>query len=238
MRLTVLATELEENPGLSITNGVEELARVLDTQVARGRCYALVLHHPELGELGHLSYSRVTFDGAEFTDPAQQISERDLLASLGCDRLPAPQLTADEQQRLTEMRHEEDAEIEATNARERASMQIVSLADLPTPDLEPGRPYTAADWLTIAAAANKILNEVFDVLDLGAVVNAVSSAPLNVSDRDWLLSLFRDPIVVSLGARQFTNGRHRTAALIAASVRTCVIHVEPGYALPAEPGRA
>lgn len=233
--LRVIATDVEENSGQSITNAVEGLAAAIDARVARGRQFDLVLCHPVFEVPGgSVSYCRVTFlEASRYSGPEwHHMDARQVESHLAVGPLPDPLYTVDERLRLAGMRERDEAEAAAILAQERASMQVVALQDLPAPRVDLDEYYLAADWPAIARASEDILCAGVDPLDRDAVGLEVQRCLLAEQDRSWLFSLFRDPIVVSLEVSQYINGRHRTEAMLRAGVERCVIHVEPGYELP------
>lgn len=94
--------------------------------------------------------------------------------------------------------------------------------------------YHQADWAGIAAAAGAILAD--GCHDLQQLLSrAEDYTDLGVTERDWLVSLFADPIVWSDDSTALTNGQHRLCALRAAGVRSCPVEGRfiPGRDVPA-----
>jgi hypothetical protein len=232
-RPVVIATNLDENPGPSVTNAVERLAQTIEQVITSGNDFDLILYHPPIPGLSTAPYCRVTF-GDHFTDVQwHDMSEEEVERDVGISPLPSIKLAADEQLRLAEIRQADEEECQAILVRERASMQIVALDDLPPTDVELPSSYRDANWAQVAEFAEQLLRSGIDPLNRDAVRRETKRRLADLGDAGWVLSLFFDPIVVSLESKQYTNGRHRTHAMRLAGVRTCVIHVEPGYELPA-----
>ncbi len=225
-----IATDLEENPGRSTVNAVEALAAALREHVFVSGEFELILHHPG----SPAPFCFVTFAGPGFHDPQwHELDGREVLKRLRITALPSVELTADEERRLQKIREEVDKARRQLAAHERASMQVVALSDLPVAQEVLSPRYLEANWPRIAKAACAILRSGVDPLDRVAVQAEAERLMHSASDLRWLVSLFVDPIVVSLDAGAYTNGRHRTEAMRRSGVRVCVAHVEPGYELPA-----
>jgi hypothetical protein len=130
---------------------------------------------------------------------------------------------------------------EITEDEERASFEIVELAELPAVDRDDiptvpslvrpcGCSWCEADWLLIAACSVAILEEGLDPLDHDAVALRAVALGLEGGDLGWLVSLFtpHNAIVVLRDSHQFTNGMHRTHALRMAGVKRCVVYTGRG----------
>jgi len=79
-----------------------------------------------------------------------------------------------------------------------------------TPDDLHDCPFHNADWRAIADASVRII-ETLGRRDTDEYASAASDVRLRRSDREWLVSLFSDPIFIGGGA--YTNGQHRGCAL-------------------------
>jgi hypothetical protein len=130
---------------------------------------------------------------------------------------------------------------EISEDEERASFEVVRVADLPPIERDDigvvpsstrpcGCYWCDADWRAIAEAAVTIHEEGIDPLDRNAVEARATELGVSVEDRSWLLTLFNPPeaIVVLRGSGEFTNGMHRTHALRMAGVVWCVVYTGRG----------
>lgn len=79
-----------------------------------------------------------------------------------------------------------------------------------TPDDLRHCPFHDADWRAIADASVRII-ETLGRCDTDEYAAAASDTPLRRNDREWLVSLFSDPIFI--GGGTYTNGQHRGCAL-------------------------
>jgi hypothetical protein len=120
------------------------------------------------------------------------------------------------------------AESEEAERRELASFEVVDLADLPATNGEEADRYRDADWPAIAELAVTLLKEGVSPHDEEAI-RARGRVGLTGEDRGLLQSLFFDPIAIPREASAFINGRHRTAAMRAAGVKSCVVHTDRGF---------
>lgn len=233
-RTVVIATELQENPGPSITNAVERLGQTIEQSITQGDAFDLILYHQPLPELSTEPYCRVTFDDRpRWSNPQwQQMALAEVERDVRVRPLPRIQLKPGEQLRLAALRQADEEERQQVLIQERSSIQIVALAYLPATEVDVQPTYYNANWPRIAHVAEQLLGSGIDPLDHGVVRREAKRRIVDSHDRSWLLSLFFDPIVVSLESQQYTNGRHRVHAMRRAGVRTCVVHAEPGYKLP------
>lgn len=147
------------------------------------------------------------------------------------------QLTPAEQQRLTAIRRQREADDREQEAVERASYQVVALDRLPSiTDLGDADRAGGADWPVIAAAAIDMFEAGIDPLSTDQVLERSADYGLGADDRRWLVSLFCDPVIAVPDSARYTNGRHRTAAMRAQGVQRCVVHTNAGYRDSGEPG--
>jgi hypothetical protein len=242
--LLVVATELEESTGVSITNGACELASELQNEMLpAGQEFALLLHHPPLdedsqGPFGSAGYVSATFATKQRRGRGWRLSDESY-TRIGpsevrrlIDALPGEliELTDVECRHLAALRERRIEEEQAQLAAERASYEVVRLDTLPPiVELEDAKQCVRADWRAIAETAVLMLRGGVDPLDGDQVSALCEASGLSASDQRWLASLFRDPIVVSDESEHYTNGRHRTLAMRIAGVHECVVHTYAGY---------
>lgn len=98
--LVVIATELPDNPGMSVTNAAEEIATTVWEEYGRGQVepdqFVWLEHYPERVNSSGLipeSCDFVTFrwDGQQFTNPHWRRIDGQELAFLTGGALPAPE---------------------------------------------------------------------------------------------------------------------------------------------------
>jgi hypothetical protein len=119
------------------------------------------------------------------------------------------------------------AEAEEGERRELASFEVVELAELPVTDAELAERYGDADWLAIADLAVELLEEGVSPHD-DETIQARGTGVLAKEDCVLLSSLYFAPIAIPREASAFVDGRHRTAAMRAAGVSRCVVHIDRG----------
>ena len=130
---------------------------------------------------------------------------------------------------------------EISEEEERASFEVVRLADLPPVDRADiavvpaaGRPcgcyWCESNWQSIAAVAVRIFEEGVDPLDHNGILARATELGLTSDERGWLIGLFSptQAITVLRDSGQFTNGMHRTHALRMAGVERCVVYTGRG----------
>lgn len=83
--------------------------------------------------------------------------------------------------------------------------------------------YHDHDWISIAAASVKLLDQLPPDADREQIANAVSNLLPNGSDQRELLYLFSDPIVWAPGETSIINGQHRSCALRASGAPECAV---------------
>ena len=66
--LIVIAGELSDNPGTSVTNAIEAVGEAVAREVAQGKTFRLIEHYPERGKPG--TFDEVTFTGEGGGPPA------------------------------------------------------------------------------------------------------------------------------------------------------------------------
>lgn len=121
----------------------------------------------------------------------------------------------------------------------RNSYEVVELARLPPDDIDEVPPsprstrpcgcyHCQGNWRRIAAGSVAVLERGIDPIDGDAISAFARSFLRTKRDQRWLVSLFRDPIVVAPGEEAFTNGRHRTHAMRMVGVERAAIYTKAG----------
>jgi hypothetical protein len=105
---------------------------------------------------------------------------------------------------LRSITHGADQDVDARREAGRRFLASLTPADLAV------CPYHAGDWESVADESVRII-EALGPQDLDAYVCAASDTDLPPQERQWLVSLFSDPIEASEGG--YVDGQHRACAL-------------------------
>lgn len=121
------------------------------------------------------------------------------------------------------------AEAENEERRYLESFEVVELSSLPETDRKEAIRYADEDWAAIATVAVELLASGVSPRDEESILERGGEV-LSDSGCGLLGSLFGDPIAIPREGTAFINGRHRTAAMRAAGVPRCVVHIDRGGA--------
>jgi hypothetical protein len=83
-------------------------------------------------------------------------------------------------------------------------------------------PYHEADWRAVAEESVCVLEECGEEADVNSLLERAEKARLPEVEKEWLCSLFEDPIFIGGGG--YTNGQHRGCALRFSGALRAAIH--------------
>jgi hypothetical protein len=84
--------------------------------------------------------------------------------------------------------------------------------------------YHKANWGAIADESVRVLEQVGDRAEPDEYIDSAGRSKLAKRDKEWLTSLFVDPIFI--GGVSYTNGQHRACALRFSGAECAAIHVD------------